>query len=92
MFRLPRAVVQREIAQIEALGVAIRCGVSVGADLLSYLQQHGTDLVATAPTPAIRFWESRTAPFSIGGEVMGSTTRARISMKGEAPVNRFRAG
>ena len=29
-FRLPRAVVAREIAQIAALGVDIRCGVSVG--------------------------------------------------------------
>ncbi len=32
-FRLPRAVVEREIAQIAALGVEIRCGVELGRDI-----------------------------------------------------------
>ena len=32
IFRLPREWIDREIAQITALGVEIRCGVSVGAD------------------------------------------------------------
>jgi NADPH-dependent glutamate synthase beta subunit-like oxidoreductase/NAD-dependent dihydropyrimidine dehydrogenase PreA subunit len=33
MFRLPRDVVEREIAQIAAIGVELRCGVAVGSDL-----------------------------------------------------------
>jgi NADPH-dependent glutamate synthase beta subunit-like oxidoreductase/NAD-dependent dihydropyrimidine dehydrogenase PreA subunit len=33
MFRLPRDVVEREIAQVAALGVDIRCGVAIGTDL-----------------------------------------------------------
>ena len=32
-FRLPREVVDREIRQVVAVGVQIRCGVNVGADL-----------------------------------------------------------
>ena len=32
-FRLPRDVVEREIRQVEACGVTIRCGVEVGIDL-----------------------------------------------------------
>jgi formate dehydrogenase major subunit len=33
MFRLPRDVVKREIAQIAALGVELRCGIGVGIEL-----------------------------------------------------------
>lgn len=33
MFRLPRNIVEREIAQITALGVKLRCGVAVGVDV-----------------------------------------------------------
>jgi NADPH-dependent glutamate synthase beta subunit-like oxidoreductase/ferredoxin len=33
MFRLPRAWIAREIEQITALGVEIRCGVAIGADI-----------------------------------------------------------
>ncbi|NUN47249.1 MAG: FAD-dependent oxidoreductase [Candidatus Brocadiae bacterium] len=32
-YRLPRALIQREIAVIQALGVEIRCGVTVGKDV-----------------------------------------------------------
>ena len=32
-YRLPREIIAREVAVIEALGVEIRCGVSVGKDL-----------------------------------------------------------
>jgi formate dehydrogenase beta subunit len=32
-YRLPREVIAREVAVIEALGVEIRCGVTVGADI-----------------------------------------------------------
>jgi formate dehydrogenase (NADP+) beta subunit len=32
-YRLPRELIRREIAVIEALGVEIRCGVAVGADV-----------------------------------------------------------
>jgi formate dehydrogenase major subunit len=32
-FRLPRSLIAREIAQVEAVGVEIRCGVAVGADV-----------------------------------------------------------
>ena len=32
-FRLPRAIIEREIRQVEAAGVEIRCGVAVGGDL-----------------------------------------------------------
>lgn len=47
-FRLPRAWVEREIAQIAAVGVEIRCGVSVGTDLSlsSLLNDHDAVVVA----------------------------------------------
>jgi NADPH-dependent glutamate synthase beta subunit-like oxidoreductase/NAD-dependent dihydropyrimidine dehydrogenase PreA subunit len=32
-FRLPRAIIEREIGQIQATGVEMRCGVEVGGDL-----------------------------------------------------------
>ncbi len=32
-FRLPRAIIEREIRQVQAAGVDIRCGVAVGSDL-----------------------------------------------------------
>ena len=32
-YRLPREVIQREVAVIEALGVEIRCGVTIGKDI-----------------------------------------------------------
>jgi NADPH-dependent glutamate synthase beta subunit-like oxidoreductase len=32
-YRLPREVIQREVAVIEALGVEIRCGVTIGRDI-----------------------------------------------------------
>jgi NADPH-dependent glutamate synthase beta subunit-like oxidoreductase/NAD-dependent dihydropyrimidine dehydrogenase PreA subunit len=32
-FRLPRDVIEREIRQVEAVGVTIRCGVEIGRDL-----------------------------------------------------------
>lgn len=32
-YRLPREVIRREVAVIEALGVAVRCGVEVGRDV-----------------------------------------------------------
>lgn len=32
-FRLPRALIEKEIAQVEATGVEIRCGVAVGEDV-----------------------------------------------------------
>ena len=32
-FRLPRDLIAREIAQVEAVGVEIRCGVAIGADI-----------------------------------------------------------
>jgi NADPH-dependent glutamate synthase beta subunit-like oxidoreductase/NAD-dependent dihydropyrimidine dehydrogenase PreA subunit len=32
-FRLPRAIIEREISQIKAAGVEIRCGVKVGSDM-----------------------------------------------------------
>lgn len=32
-FRLPRDIIDREIRQVEAIGVTIRCGVQVGRDL-----------------------------------------------------------
>ncbi len=32
-FRLPRAIIEREIGQVAAIGVSIRCGVMVGRDV-----------------------------------------------------------
>jgi formate dehydrogenase major subunit len=47
-FRLPRALVSREIRQIEACGVDIRCGVSVGRDVTldALLHQHDAVILA----------------------------------------------
>jgi NADPH-dependent glutamate synthase beta subunit-like oxidoreductase len=39
-YRLPRELIRREVAVIEALGVEIRCGVTVGQDVsLAYLRR-----------------------------------------------------
>ena len=47
-FRLPREVVEREIAQVAAAGVEIRCGVAVGVDipLEEIRREHDALLVA----------------------------------------------
>ncbi len=50
-FRLPREHIDREIDQIRALGVEIRCGVTVGADIpVSRLHQEFDALVLAAGT------------------------------------------
>jgi NADPH-dependent glutamate synthase beta subunit-like oxidoreductase/ferredoxin len=48
MFRLPRSVIEREIAQVAALGVDIRCGVEVGKDLTLADLASGHDAVVLA--------------------------------------------
>jgi formate dehydrogenase major subunit len=48
VFRLPRDVIDREIAQIAALGVEIRCGVEVGRDVSLEALQAGYDAVVMA--------------------------------------------
>jgi NADPH-dependent glutamate synthase beta subunit-like oxidoreductase/ferredoxin len=49
LFRLPRNVVEREIAAIQALGVALRCGVRVGTGVtLQSLRADGADAVLLA--------------------------------------------
>lgn len=47
-FRLPRDVIEREIAQISVLGVDIRCGISVGSDvsLDDLVQEHDAVVLA----------------------------------------------
>ncbi len=55
-FRLPREVVEREIAQVVAAGVEIRCGVSVGVDvaLEQVRREHDALLIAAGCTrPAL---------------------------------------
>lgn len=50
-FRLPRAIIEREIRQITAVGVAIRCGVNVGRDVgLSQLTGEYNAVVLAAGT------------------------------------------
>lgn len=51
-FRLPRDLVQREIRQIEALGVTIRCGVEVAsaADLQQLAEQYDAVVLAAGTT------------------------------------------
>ena len=47
-YRLPKAVLAREIDRVRALGVEIRCGVRFGRDLsLADLKKHDAVLVAT---------------------------------------------
>jgi formate dehydrogenase major subunit len=48
MFRLPRDVVEREIAQVTALGVDIRCGVAIGTDMTLTEIASGHDAVVLA--------------------------------------------
>ncbi len=49
LFRLPREVVEREIAAVLALGVELRCGVRVGTDVtLQALRAGGADAVLLA--------------------------------------------
>ncbi len=47
-YRLPREVIRREVAVIEALGVEIRCGVAVGRDIgfADLRQQHAAVILA----------------------------------------------
>lgn len=47
-YRLPRELIAREVAIIEALGVEIRCGVTVGRDISLALlrQEHAAVLIA----------------------------------------------
>ena len=47
-FRLPRDVIEREIGQINSLGVAIECGVSIGRDvqLEELLRRHDAVVLA----------------------------------------------
>ena len=50
-FRLPRAIIGREIRQIVATGVEIRCGVEVGGDLpVSHLAEQFDAVVMAAGT------------------------------------------
>lgn len=48
-FRLPRDVVELEIGQIERLGVRIKCGVAVGADVAfeALAERHDAAIIAT---------------------------------------------
>ena len=48
MFRLPRVWIDREIAQITVLGVAIRCGVAIGTDVTLAALLAGYDAVVMA--------------------------------------------
>lgn len=48
MFRLPRGIIEHEIAQVAALGVDIRCGVEVGKDLSLVDLAAGYDAVVLA--------------------------------------------
>ena len=48
IFRLPREWIEREIAQITALGVTLRCGVAVGPDLPLDNLLHDYDAVIMA--------------------------------------------
>lgn len=48
VFRLPREVIDREIAQIAALGVDIRCGVEVGRHVSFASLRHDFDAVVLA--------------------------------------------
>jgi len=50
-FRLPRAIIEREIGQVQAAGVEIRCGVAVGNDLpVSQLAKEFDAVVMAAGT------------------------------------------
>jgi NADPH-dependent glutamate synthase beta subunit-like oxidoreductase/ferredoxin len=50
-FRLPRAIIEREIRQVAAAGVEIRCGVEVGGDLpVSQLAEEFDAVVMAAGT------------------------------------------
>ncbi|MFZ5555679.1 MAG: FAD-dependent oxidoreductase [Pseudomonadota bacterium] len=54
VFRLPRYVVEKEIAQIEALGVRILCGVRVGSDVsvTGLLQEYDAVVLAAGTLQA----------------------------------------
>ncbi|HKB84189.1 MAG TPA: FAD-dependent oxidoreductase, partial [Burkholderiales bacterium] len=50
-FRLPRAIIAREIEQVAAIGVEIRCGVDIGADIaLADLSERFDAVVMAAGT------------------------------------------
>jgi NADPH-dependent glutamate synthase beta subunit-like oxidoreductase len=69
-YRLPRSVVEREIARIAALGVQIRCGMRAGRDIsFEGLKKHDAVLVATGAT--------RTRPLAIEGADLGGVRWGR---------------
>lgn len=81
-YRLPREVIRREVAVIEALGVAIRCGVTVGRDVsLAKLRR---DFAAVVLAVGAKRSRSLGLPGEHGPGVLGGVDLLRAVALGES--------
>jgi NADPH-dependent glutamate synthase beta subunit-like oxidoreductase/ferredoxin len=83
-YRLPREVIAREVAVIEALGVEIRCGTTVGKDVL--LEDLRRDFAAIIVAVGAKNSRSLGLPGEHGPGVFGGVDLLRAVALGEAPA------
>ena len=81
-YRLPRALIEREVAVIAALGVDIRCGVTVGRDVS--FEQLRRDHAAVIVAVGAKSSRSVGIPGESGPGVYGGVDLLRTSALGEA--------
>lgn len=80
-YRLPRELIRREVAMIEALGVEIRCGVAIGRDVSfrSLRSEHAAVIVAVGAKRS----RSLGLPGESGPGVFGGVDLLRAAALGE---------
>ena len=79
-YRLPREVIAREVAVIEALGVEIRCGVTVGKDVIfADLRRDYAAVIVAVGAKASRArsaWPASAGPGSSGASICSAPSRS----------------
>jgi NADPH-dependent glutamate synthase beta subunit-like oxidoreductase/NAD-dependent dihydropyrimidine dehydrogenase PreA subunit len=80
-YRLPRELIRREVAVIEALGVELRCGVTIGRDVsfAELRRAHAAVLIAVGA----KSWRGRGRPGGRGPRVLGGVDFLRAVALGE---------
>ncbi len=83
-YRLPRELIRREVAVIEALGVEIRCGVTVGKDIsfAELRREHAAVIVAVGAKAS----RALGLPGERGPGVLGGVDLLRAVALGAPPV------
>lgn len=82
-YRLPRDLIRREVAVIEALGVEIRCGITVGADVRFADLRH--DFAAVIIAVGAKGSRALGIPGESGPGVLGGVDLLRAVALGEPP-------